>query len=233
LANALNRPLDVINLADWVSLNDDVTCIDLAMAMHQAWQKLRGHAKPRSHDVLVHSTGALVVRDWMTRHYQPGTVPVKRFVQLAPANFGSPLAHKGRSVLGRIVKGGFGNRFQTGTQLLKGLELASPYTWKLAERDLFPDGEAPGRKTQWYGQNRLLASVLVGLKTYDGLAGAFAGNGSDGTAASRRRISRPVASSLILAIRVGWLSFRLPPRSPCFRLTASIMVRLFRRPVPL
>ncbi|MGV8690956.1 hypothetical protein ACV35Z_33425, partial [Pseudomonas aeruginosa] len=47
------------------------------------------------------------------------------------------LAHKGRSFIGRVLKGW--NRFvgQTGTQVLKGLELGSPYSWQLAERDLF------------------------------------------------------------------------------------------------
>ncbi|MGV8364783.1 alpha/beta hydrolase, partial [Pseudomonas aeruginosa] len=104
---------------------------------------------PRTVDVVVHSTGALVLRDWLTRHFDPASAPVKRFLMLAPANFGSPLAHKGRSFIGRVLKGW--NRFvgQTGTQVLKGLELGSPYSWQLAERDLF-GAEA------WYGAGRLL-----------------------------------------------------------------------------
>ncbi|MGV8677709.1 hypothetical protein ACV356_31635, partial [Pseudomonas aeruginosa] len=65
------------------------------------------------------------------------------------------LAHKGRSFIGRVLKGW--NRFvgQTGTQVLKGLELGSPYSWQLADRDLF--GAAA-----WYGAARLLTTVLVG-----------------------------------------------------------------------
>ena len=55
---------------------------------------------------------------------------------LAPANFGSPLAHKGRALLGRAIKG-FGSGFETGTHILRSLEMASPYTWELAERDRF------------------------------------------------------------------------------------------------
>ena len=179
LAAALGRQPEVINLADWVSLNDDVTFIDLAVAMERAWRQMPGHDQPRGHDVLVHSTGALVVREWMTRFYQPTNVPIKRFVQLAPANFGSPLAHQGRSIWGRIFKGGgFANGFRTGTQLLHGLELASPYTWELAERDLFVAAAMGG---PWYGKGRVLATVFVGLKTYDGITGSFAGHGSDGT----------------------------------------------------
>ena len=49
--------------------------------------------------------GALVVRDWMTHHYRPETVPFKRHLMLAPANFGSQLAHKGRAWYGRVFKG--------------------------------------------------------------------------------------------------------------------------------
>ncbi len=118
-----------IRLADWISLQDDVTYADLAAALDRAWTAQGLSRAPRTVDVVVHSTGALVLRDWLTRHFDPASAPVKRFLMLAPANFGSPLAHKGRSFIGRVLKGW--NRFvgQTGTQVLKGLELGSPYSW--------------------------------------------------------------------------------------------------------
>ncbi|WP_244226472.1 esterase/lipase family protein, partial [Pseudomonas aeruginosa] len=121
-----------IRLADWISLQDDVTYADLAAALDRAWTAQGLSRAPRTVDVVVHSTGALVLRDWLTRHFDPASAPVKRFLMLAPANFGSPLAHKGRSFIGRVLKGW--NRFvgQTGTQVLKGLELGSPYSWQLA-----------------------------------------------------------------------------------------------------
>ena len=53
----------------------------------------------------MHSTGALVVRDWLPRHFTPARAPVKRLVMLAPAYFGSHLTHKGRSFTGRVYKG--------------------------------------------------------------------------------------------------------------------------------
>lgn len=110
-----------IRLADWISLQDDVTYADLAAALDRAWTAQGLSRAPRTVDVVVHSTGALVLRDWLTRHFDPASAPVKRFLMLAPANFGSPLAHKGRSFIGRVLKGW--NRFvgQTGTQVLKGL----------------------------------------------------------------------------------------------------------------
>jgi hypothetical protein len=168
-------PPIVIQLADWISLQDDVTYPDLALAMERAWSANELPREPRAVDVIVHSTGALVVRDWMTRHFTPQTVPIMRLLMLAPANFGSPLAHKGRSFIGRVLKGW--NRFfgQTGTRILKGLELGSPYTVELAERDLFVDGQA------WYGAQRILATVLVGNTGYDGVEAIANEDGGDGT----------------------------------------------------
>ncbi|MBG6597700.1 alpha/beta hydrolase [Pseudomonas aeruginosa] len=163
-----------ICLADWISLQDDVTYADLAAALDRAWTAQGLSRAPRTGDVVVHSTGALVLRDWLTRHFDPASAPVKRFLMLAPANFGSPLAHKGRSFIGRVLKGW--NRFvgQTGTQVLKGLELGSPYSWQLAERDLF--GAAA-----WYGAGRLLATVLVGNVGYSGVEAIANEAGGDGT----------------------------------------------------
>lgn len=163
-----------IRLADWISLQDDVTYADLAAALDRAWTAQGLSRAPRTVDVVVHSTGALVLRDWLTRHFDPASAPVKRFLMLAPANFGSPLAHKGRSFIGRVLKGW--NRFvgQTGTQVLKGLELGSPYSWQLAERDLF-GAEA------WYGAGRLLATVLVGNAGYSGVEAIANEAGGDGT----------------------------------------------------
>ena len=127
----------LIKLADWMSMHNEVTFADLAEAMQSAWKHHNLPTTPRSVNIVVHSTGALVVRHWMTRFYLPSTVPIKRFLMLAPANFGSPLAHKGHSFIGRAFKGWGEPDFQTGTHILKGLELASPYTYALAERDLF------------------------------------------------------------------------------------------------
>ena len=164
-----------VRLGDYLSLDDDITFDDLAEALEKAWRVDALPTKARSVDVLVHSTGALVVRHWMTRYYKPATNPVRRFVMLAPANFGSPLAHKGRSFIGRVAKGfKLSKPFQTGTHILEGLELASPFAWELATRDVF-SGEG------WYGPGRLLATVLVGTSGYSGISAAANEPGTDGT----------------------------------------------------
>ena len=173
LQKSLNRNISHINLADWVSMNDEVTYLDLAEAMEREWRKLGLPVSSRSADLVVHSTGALVVREWLTRYYKPDNNPVDHLLMLAPANFGSPLAHKGRAFYGRIIKG-WRTAFQTGTHLLNGLELGSPYTWELAEKDILSNA-------QWYGKNRIKASVFVGNQGYKGVRAAANEDGSDGT----------------------------------------------------
>src|SRR5450759_381910 len=171
----LNTPPIIIRLADWISMQDDVTYPDLVVAMQRAWVASGLLTGLRSVNVVVHSTGALVTRDWMTKYFTPESVPIKRLLMLAPANFGSPLAHKGRSFIGRVIKGWGEPSFQTGTQILKGLELGSPYTFNLAERDLFND------QARWYGRDRILGTVLVGNTGYSGVAAIANEEGSDGT----------------------------------------------------
>jgi pimeloyl-ACP methyl ester carboxylesterase len=161
-------------LADWLSMQDDISYGDLSLAMQQAWLKMQLPTTPQSVDLVVHSTGALVARHWFTRYYSAASNPVKRFLQLAPANFGSPLAHKGRSFVGRAIKGWQQPDFQTGANLLYGLELASEYSLELAKADLFAS-------EPWYGANRMLSTVLMGNRGYSGISAIANEAGSDGT----------------------------------------------------
>jgi hypothetical protein len=164
-----------IRLGDYISMDDDVTLDDLADALDTAWTAAGLPVKKRSVDVVVHSTGGLVIRRWMTRFRTPDNNPIHRLLMLAPANFGSHLAHKGRSFLGRVIKGYDSDKpFQTGTQILKGLELGSPYTWDLAQTDRFS-------KEQWYGPGKVLCTVAVGVNGYSGISAAANEAGGDGT----------------------------------------------------
>lgn len=174
LQESFGNAVQPLYLADWLSMHDDISYADLADAMQQAWLALGLPTAPQSVDIVVHSTGALVTRQWFTRYYSASTNPVKRFVQLAPANFGSPLAHKGRSFYGRAVKGWNQPGFQTGAAILTGLELAADYTRKLAQQDLFAN-EA------WYGAGKMLATVLIGNTGYSGISAIANEAGSDGT----------------------------------------------------
>lgn len=170
----LKRDIHLFNLADYLSMDDEVTFDDIVTAMSHAWHKHQLPTTPFSVDVIAHSTGGLIIRDWLCRNFTPETAPIKHFVMLAPANFGSPLAHKGQAFIGRITQG-FSNEkiFQVGELLLQGLELASPYTWELALQDRFGGQD-------FYGPGKILCTVLTGDTGFTGISAAANENGTDG-----------------------------------------------------
>ncbi|GEK46394.1 esterase/lipase family protein [Bisbaumannia pacifica] len=185
LAGHLRRHLDErgirhIALGDYLSRHDALRFDDLQAALERAWTRHDLPRTPASVDAIVHSTGGLVIRDWLARHFAPDAYPIKHLVMLAPANFGSPLAHRGRSLVGRAVNGFFHAhpdqpRFEAGAELLRGLELASPYSWALALRDRFADEPGP------FAPGRTLCSVLVGNRGYGGIRAVANEAGGDGT----------------------------------------------------
>jgi hypothetical protein len=169
-------------LGDYESMVDDVRVQDVAIRMADVIdQRIASGDLDASFDMLVHSTGGLVARAWLTTRYHGAAdkCPVKRLVMLAPANYGSKLAAVGKSMLGRLVKGAK-HGFHTGTSMLNDLELSSPFQWELAQRDVLaaPGGDA-GR---YYGGDRVWPFVIVGTRGYTGLLRQIANeNGSDGT----------------------------------------------------
>lgn len=176
----LGTQISVVRLADYLSMEDEVRFDDLVSAMDRAWDTEGLPRTKGSVDALVHSTGGPVVRDWLDRNFEPDESPIMHLVMLAPANFGSPLAHKGRAFVARVLKGFIakkpeGEPFETGAQILKGLELASPYTWDLAHRDRFGEG---GTR---YQPGNVLCTVLVGNRGYGGIRSIANEEGSDGT----------------------------------------------------
>lgn len=115
--------------SDDVGLHDLAEGFDRALTLHPAL----GHE--RSFDAIVHSTGMLVLRAWLaaqpSRRERLGAV-----VALAPAGFGSPLAHLGRGMLGALFAGDrrIGPDFlEAGDRVLAALELASAEAWRLAD----------------------------------------------------------------------------------------------------
>jgi pimeloyl-ACP methyl ester carboxylesterase len=133
-----------IFVGSYVTENNEITVDDIAEGFDRALRS-RGMAD-KPFDVVVHSTGMLVLRSWLTAPLTKDRQKlVKHLIALAPATFGSPVATKGRSLLGRIFLGShvLGPDFlNSGTLVLENLELASKFTWDLAHRDLFgPDGK--------------------------------------------------------------------------------------------
>ncbi|MEW6536739.1 MAG: hypothetical protein AB1454_14110 [Candidatus Auribacterota bacterium] len=182
LANFLrNNGRQVIDiwLADYVSMHDEVTIYDLGNAMGRAIREQKIPESKHSFDVIIHSTGALVVRQYLLQYFygKPDQCPIQHLVMLAPANFGSPLASAGQSVTGRFFKGWkWDGMFQTGKKVLDALKLASPITFRMAERDLF-NPENPLFKPE-----HIFTTILVGSEAYTNpMRAVLHENGSDGT----------------------------------------------------
>jgi hypothetical protein len=119
-----------INLSRWISLSDGIALDDVSFAMERALRsRAFGHLLKSGFHVVVHSTGALVVRNWL-RLYSPQPSPIANLVHLAGANFGSGLAHIGRGTLARWYRQIF-QGVDAGVRVLNELEFGSTKTLDL------------------------------------------------------------------------------------------------------
>jgi hypothetical protein len=180
---------ETISVGNYVTLNNEVTIKDLGEAFDRALRmsdfakELPGEAW--TFDAVVHSTGMLVMRQWLTSDpYLPDDARsrirrLKHLVGLAPATFGSPQAKKGRSWLGALVKGNrsLGPDFlNAGDMVLDGLELASEFTWNLAQKDML------GPKPLYdKGDGTPYVAVFIGNEPYTGISAVSNSPGCDGT----------------------------------------------------
>lgn len=123
--------LQQIYLGRYVSLDNEVEIRDIAKAMHNELLSILGDNWNEPFHIITHSTGALIVRYWITKFYQDAFAeqsPMRNCIFLAGPQFGSRLAHHGRSMLAHAVKLG-----DTGKKILNALELGSSFSWNLAE----------------------------------------------------------------------------------------------------
>lgn len=119
-------PIASVNISRYVSLDDRVDIDDISLALDRALQtEFPQLLKAPGFNAIVHSTGALVIRNWV-RRYSPKPSPVKRIIHLAGANLGSGWAHVGESLLAKWGRGFlFGE--ERGLAVLDGLELGSDW----------------------------------------------------------------------------------------------------------
>lgn len=170
------RDVKSINICNWISLSNEITIKDVAEGFARA---LRAQNINGDFDALVHSTGMLVVRCWLADD-PSRRGRLKHLVGIAPATFGSPLAARGRSVLGSIFKGNKDilspDFLAAGDLILDGLELGSKFTWDLAHKDIL--GKEP-----YYGLDGSTPYVFVfcGTDAYGGLKRFVNSPGTDGT----------------------------------------------------
>jgi len=177
------EPVD-FNIGNYVSLNNEITIKDIAEGLDRAFRMHPALNNAKEFDAIVHSTGMLVVRSWLTNYgaavgSNQRLKQLKHLIGLAPATWGSPQAHKGRTWLGALVKGDKtpGPDFlNAGNKILDGLELGGSFTWYLSLNDLV--GSVP-----YYGKgdDTPYVSVFIGNQPYDGLASVANDPGTDGT----------------------------------------------------
>ncbi len=169
-----------VRISEYRSLTNEVTIKDIAEGFDRALRTMDGWAKDQVFDAVVHSTGMLVIRAWLSTYGGESRARrLKRLVALAPATHGSPLAHKGRGTIGAIFKG---NRIpgpdfmEAGDAILDGLELGSKFTWELTKKDLLGPNPVFTR-----GPDSPYVFILCGTDAYDGLSALANTAGSDGT----------------------------------------------------
>lgn len=172
-----------INICDYISLSNEITIKDIAEGLDRALRMQAGLDANQEFDAIVHSTGMLVIRCWLTAYGQnvdrARIKRLKHLVGVAPATWGSPQAHKGRTFLGALVKGNrnLGPDFmEAGDRVLDALELGSRFTWDLAHADLLSSTPSfdSGADTPW-------VAVYIGDQPYKGVPSVANDPGTDGT----------------------------------------------------
>ena len=169
-----------VKVLGYTSLSDEVTLKDIAEGFERALHLPGGLKTDEPFDVIVHSTGMLVIRTWLALYPQQRH-RLKHLIGLAPASFGSPVAHKARSWVGRLMRS---NRewgedfFENGYRILDALELGSWYIWDLAHKDLLDD------KSIYMNNNEPpYVFIFCGTSEYTGLKKMLRqpGSATDGT----------------------------------------------------
>ena len=187
---ALGIDVNYIDVCSYVSLNNEITIKDIAEGLDRAFRfdpqlKSKYDLQNCEFDAIVHSTGMLVLRSWLTNYGTPDRASnsrlkrLKHLIGIAPATWGSPQAHKGRTWLGALVKGNreLGPDFlNAGDAVLDGLELGSKFTWDLAHIDLLSEKPYYGK-----GNDTPYVAVFIGNTPYTGLASVANDPGTDGT----------------------------------------------------
>ncbi len=125
-----------LNLSRWISLSEGISIDDVSLAMDRALETDYPNLLENGFHVVIHSTGALVVRNWIKNH-SPKPCPIENLVHLAGAHFGSGLAHVGKGQLARWARQLI---FHTGSggQVLNELLFGSWKSLDLAQHFLNP-----------------------------------------------------------------------------------------------
>ena len=131
LTDAGMRPVD-LNIGNYVSLNNEISIKDIAEGFDRALRNTPQLDEEQPFDAIVHSTGMLVIRSWLTNYgaavgHNDRLKRLKHLIGLAPATWGSPQAHKGRTWIGALVKG---NREPVRTSSMPATKFSTDWNWE-------------------------------------------------------------------------------------------------------
>jgi hypothetical protein len=115
-----------LDVSRYISLEDGIGIDDISRAFDNALRQDFPQLRRGTFHVVIHSTGALVVRNWI-RKFATAHQPIRNLVYLAGANFGSGWAHLGK---GQIARWGrqIWSHTEAGIKVLSSLELGSDET---------------------------------------------------------------------------------------------------------
>ena len=121
-----------IYLSAFDTLNDDITCNDLALALEARVTELEAAGLDTTKTaIIVHSTGAIITRRWILNRYQSNKLLPSHFISLAGANHGSTLAQLGNMQLVHLYRGTMGTA--VGAEVLQDLDYGSEFLLQLNE----------------------------------------------------------------------------------------------------
>ncbi|HXM18322.1 MAG TPA: hypothetical protein VN934_05870 [Candidatus Tumulicola sp.] len=123
-----------ILLSAFISLDDAVSCDDLAFALEDRMAVLEAKhgVNLRKTAMITHSTGAIVTRRWILnrmKRYPSKDLP-SHFISCAGANHGSSLAQLGRSIMAKIFRE-FEQHTSVGVRVLQDLDYGSAFLRRL------------------------------------------------------------------------------------------------------
>ena len=117
-------------LSAYDSLNDDVTCTDLANALEFRIARLEASGVDVTTCAFIcHSTGAIIVRRWLLDRIAVGKPLPTHFISLAGANHGSTMSQVGRTILAHIYRDTQGT--SVGQEVLEDLDYGSQFLLRL------------------------------------------------------------------------------------------------------
>ncbi len=133
-----------VYLSAFDTLNDDITCNDLALALEARVSQLEAAGLNITKTaIIVHSTGAIITRRWMLNRYKVNKPLPSHFISLAGANHGSTLAQLGSTQIVHLYRGAMGTA--VGAEVLQDLDYGSEFLLQLNEEwlDAFLSNQPP------------------------------------------------------------------------------------------